>query len=133
MVLTIEGKVDNPMSFTIADLQGYPQVSIENHPYRSGGSDYTMTASGASFNSMLDRVAPWTNATLVTFYSGTDSYSAWVYLSDIRADPNAMIAITWHNNDNRTSAEESSRIRNIQPSEPFGQKWVRGLNRIVVS
>jgi DMSO/TMAO reductase YedYZ molybdopterin-dependent catalytic subunit len=133
VLLTVRGNVGNPMNLTVADLRNYPQVSIANHVYGAHHSFYEMTASGASLNALLDSARPGDGASVVTFYSDADKYSATVMLSSIRSDAQAMIAIRWHTNDTTSAAGDSTTLRNIEPADTYGTNWVFGLNRITVT
>ena len=118
VVLTVSGKVANPMNLTMAQLQAYPLIS-KNVSYVKMGSTDTqyMNVTGASLSAILDNAGVWDNATIVVF-TGSDGVWNNISISEILGDPNAMIAF---------NAPPHNSLRNVLPSEGSPGGWIFDL------
>jgi PKD repeat protein len=131
VLLPITGNVANPLDISLAQLAGYPQVSISNHTYGAHHEYFQMWATGASLNAILNSSQVNSGASVVTFY-GSDGFFATVLLSDIRADNLSMLSSSWYTNDNTSQAGDNQTERDIIPSQTYGTDWVYQLTSIQV-
>jgi DMSO/TMAO reductase YedYZ molybdopterin-dependent catalytic subunit len=128
-VLTIDGHVKVPMDLTMYDLSQFPQISILDHTYGAHQQLFQMNASGPSLNDILNMAQPNSNALVATFY-GTDGYDATMLLSQIRSDPDAIIATQWNTTDNSSAAGNG--LRDVLPSQYYAEYWVYYLDKITI-
>ena len=86
--LMAKGLVDNPMTWTVADLQKLnPVTETETHP-KNGDTQYT----GVKLTDLFKLLGVQAAATTLDI-GASDGYMAEVALSDIAASPDAMLAM----------------------------------------
>lgn len=129
--IQVYGNVSDPLNISIGELGEYPQIAIKDHAYGAHHNTYTMSATGASLNAILDEARPNGEAQLVIF-TGSDGFSSSVPLSDIRADNQSMIVASWSTTDTSSQAGSPDSLRDIIPSQYYAQSWVFDLASIQV-
>ncbi len=114
--LEIVGLVEQPMSWSLADLQALDVVEIEaEHPSR-GMQSYR----GVRLNALLDLVAPTADAHCILI-TAADGFSSDIPLADIRACTDCLVAF----NDDGT-------LSMAMPGFGAGSNWVSGVVNITV-
>ena len=108
--LAIAGLVDKPTTLSAADFGKLTQVSVKATD--KSGTEQTYT--GVAITTLLQTVSVQASATNIIF-TGGDGYTATVKLTDVAADPNAIIAI-----------DANGAFRNIIPTMA-PKVWVKGL------
>jgi hypothetical protein len=105
--------VTSKPTFTLSALKNMTQKTITT----TGKENATVVATGVSLNDLLDKAGP--RGLMVQFISGdANGYTQNVSLTDIRASPDAIIAI-----------DENGQLKDIIPGQ-LTKVWVGNLTKI---
>ncbi len=114
-VLHVKGNVNTPLSMTMKSLKAF---GVRHVNVSTGGSKVIyVDADAVSLNALLDKAGA--KGTSVRFI-GSDGFSSTIPLSDIRSQPNAVIAFT-----------QGDGLRNCVPGQS-AKTWVKNLVTIEV-
>ena len=114
--LTINGKVEQEMSWTTADIQGMQTVKIQaKHPKTGDLTDYE----GVRISDLLALVKPAADASKVVF-TASDGYTAELDLVSLNTCTDCLI-----------SFNESGQLKTVMPDQISGL-WVKDLIKIEI-
>jgi hypothetical protein len=118
-ILVINGSVATPLSLTLADLQAYPQNTINVSTTNQANVTTEVNGTGPLLNTLLDAAAPLPTAMNITFMSS--DYSKTIALSVVTGSPNATVIIF-----------SDGSLRDVIPGQGAGA-WVANLSAITLS
>ncbi|WP_424359076.1 molybdopterin-dependent oxidoreductase [Methanocella sp. MCL-LM] len=115
VVLSVTGKVSNPLNLTMADLQKYESKTITV----AGKDNVTQEYTGVAYGKLLDAAGLTAEAKSANMI-GADGYNKSLDVSAIKASADAIIAI---------NADDT--LKAVIPGESKGA-WVGNLTTIVI-
>jgi DMSO/TMAO reductase YedYZ molybdopterin-dependent catalytic subunit len=120
VLLTVNGSVTTPLSLTLADLQTYPQLTINESTTNKNNQTQTVAGTGPSLNAILTKASPSAAAKNITFIA-SDGYAKMILLSVITGSPNATVVVF-----------SDGSLRDVIPGQGSGA-WVSNLTAITIS
>lgn len=114
--LTVTGMVENELSLTEADLRAMDVVQITAEHPKKGSQTYE----GVRLSTLLDMAKVKDGATQVVF-TASDGYSAEVFLTEIQACTDCMVAFT----------DTPGELYLVMPGMP-GSNWINDIVKIDV-
>jgi DMSO/TMAO reductase YedYZ molybdopterin-dependent catalytic subunit len=112
-VLTVKGNVENPLSLTMINLQGFPQKT--STWINTANASKSFTGTGPELNALINAANPKSGATSIKLIS-SDGSTYTMSLSDLRSDPNAIVSFVGDGS-----------LRSLIPTQSAGKAQLRGL------
>ncbi|MFW9781630.1 MAG: sulfite oxidase-like oxidoreductase [Candidatus Heimdallarchaeota archaeon] len=126
-VLEFDGEVENPMRFTLKDLERIQDKKIlaDIHCVTSW-SKYDTKWGGISFNKLFELINPKPTANYVEFYCADDGFTTTVPIEKLQ-EKNSILALTYDGMP--ITNKHGGPVRPIIPSLYFykSAKWVRRI------
>jgi DMSO/TMAO reductase YedYZ molybdopterin-dependent catalytic subunit len=128
--LTVDGLVDRPQRLGLADLRGLtPAAQTSDFHCVTGWSVLGVKWRGVRFSELLKLAGPKPGATALQFTSSEKPYVDTLTLAQLRAAPDAMLALEMDGTP--LSREHGAPARVVMP-KMYGYKGVKWLERITV-
>jgi hypothetical protein len=121
-ILTVEGNVENPITFTYENFTALPSKEIIATVKCTDAFIATAKWRGIPLEDFLDIVKPDENALEVVFY-GTDHYSSSLTLEEIKRYP---VLLAYEVNDEPLPPAHGFPLRVVAPYH-IGYKWVKWI------
>lgn len=129
--LEIDGLVERPQRFTLADLRALPAArQVSDFHCVTGWSVNGVRWRGVRFDDLLASAGPLPNAKALSFVSSEKQYVDTLTLEQIRAAPDAMLALEM---DGRPLTREHGAPARVVMPQMYGYKGVKWVKRITVT
>ncbi|MFX0046925.1 MAG: molybdopterin-dependent oxidoreductase [Candidatus Hermodarchaeota archaeon] len=127
-VLELDGELENPMRFTLKDLEKIQdkEIMADIHCVTSW-SKYDTRWGGISFNKIFDLVKPKPTANYIEFFCADDGFTTTVPIEKLHTE-NTILALTYEGEP--ISEKHGGPVRPIIPNLYFykSAKWVLRIN-----
>jgi DMSO/TMAO reductase YedYZ molybdopterin-dependent catalytic subunit len=129
--LTIDGLVERPRHLTIADLRALPPArQVSDFRCVTGWSVNDVRWGGVRFDDLLGAAGVLPGAKALSFASAEEPYVDTLTLAQLRAAPDAMLALDMDGKP--LSREHGAPARVVMP-QMYGYKGVKWVRRITVT
>ena len=129
--LEIDGLVERPQRLTLEDLRALPAArQVSDFHCVTGWSVNDVRWRGVRFDDLLASAGLLPNATALSFVSSEKPYVDTLTLEQIRAAPDAMLALEM--DDKPLTREHGAPARVVMP-QMYGYKGVKWVQRITVT
>ncbi|WP_445152143.1 molybdopterin-dependent oxidoreductase [Baekduia sp. Peel2402] len=129
--LEIDGLVERPQRFTLDDLQALPAAQqVSDFHCVTGWSVNDVRWRGVRFDDLLASAGLLPNATALSFVSSEKPYVDTLTLEQIRAAPDAMLALEM---DGKPLTREHGAPARVVMPQMYGYKGVKWVQRITVT
>jgi len=129
--LTIDGLVERPQRLTLDDLLALPAArQVSDFHCVTGWSVDDVRWRGVRFDDLLARAGVLPDATALSFVSAEKPYVDTLTLEQIRAAPDAMLALEM---DGRPLTREHGAPARVVMPQMYGYKGVKWVTRITVT
>jgi hypothetical protein len=135
----VSGLVQNPTTFTVADLRKLPATTVTVTLRTDKGAQGIFSYTGVLLNTVIQQTVPITNTgnkndilRLFATVGATDGYQTTVSMAEILPQFGRQSVILAYAKNGRPLPQDEGAVRLIVPGDFLAGRWVSNVNSVVV-